>query len=216
MSNRENAAVCVDVAILSLKDGKLQVLLNRRDKEPYVSKLALPGGYLHLDKDKSLEDAAYRILKSKVDHCASYLEQLGTYGSPDRDPRGWAVTVVYFALVPYFENKGDVSEWCEVDKLPNLAFDHNSILAEVVARVKAKVEYTSLATYLLPDMFTIPEIHSVFEQILGRHIDKVHFRRNVLSNKIIEEVKGALKQSGKRPAQLYRATNKPVYLGKTI
>ena len=164
----------VDVVIFTVADGALRVLLSRRPpdpNEPYPATPCLPGGYIDIARDATLYDCALRKLREKTGFAAPYLEQLGSWGSATRDPRGWTATHVYFALVP---PPPDAAAWPQADAAcaQPLAFDHNDILRTALTRLRSKVEYTSLPAFLLAEPFTLPQLQRVYEIILGRELDK--------------------------------------------
>ncbi len=206
--------VTVDVAIFAIVDARLQVLLVERDRadgEPYPSRWALPGGFVDVARDASLEACARRKLREKTGVHEDYLEQLGTWGGPRRDPRGWSVTTVYFALIARDRalvaggNAADAA-WhpVERDARPGpLAFDHDRLLDAALERLRAKVEYTVLPASLLPATFTLPELQRTFEIVLGRELDKSAFRTRMLSAGVIEET-GEMRAETRRPAVVYR------------
>ncbi len=142
-----------------------------------------------------------------------YVEQLQGFGDARRDPRGWTVTFAHVALIPsdtlsprHGANAETVA-WWPVDAravAPPLAFDHARILAAAVTRVRNKVEYTSLPIHLLPPRFTLTDLQRVYEQILGRPIEKSQFRRRIAEANFLETVPGEFRQSSNRPAQIYR------------
>ncbi len=204
--------VTVDMAIFTVREDKLQVLLVKRAQHPAINRWALPGGFIDLAKDKQLGDTARRKLKEKTGVDTPYLEQVETFGGYKRDPRGWSVTVAYFALIAseHIEvNRNESSEevvWVPMDGLSkkyDLAFDHSDILTACYERLQAKVQYTSLPVNLLPDAFTLTDLQKIFEIILGKSVEKKSFRRRVLDANIIEET-GEMKTGSNRPAKLYR------------
>lgn len=207
----------VDVIILTVLDERLQVLLvQREDKpgEPFPGRWALPGGFVDVAGDASLEDCARRKLLAKTGVATPYLEQLGSWGDATRDPRGWSATHVYLALLPAEAlklspggNAADVG-WFPVDddgeeRLPALAFDHGPILAAGLARLRGKAEYTSLPVHLLPPTFTLSELQQIFQTVLGRSLEKKAFRTRILASGLVEGL-AATKETSRRPAQLYR------------
>ncbi len=205
----------VDVVIFSVIDEQLRVLLVQRPKgneEPFPGRWALPGGFVNVTLDADLEACARRKLREKTGVESPYLEQLGSWGGAARDPRGWSATHVYFALIPGAQltltkgaNAADVA-WFEVDALlakPRMAFDHAEILRAAVERLRAKVEYTSLPAFLLPEPFTLPQLQRVYEIVLGRPVDKSGFRTRMLAAQFLEEV-GAVEGESRRPAMGYR------------
>lgn len=205
----------VDVVIFTVLDGELKVLLVQRPQtggEPFPGRWALPGGYVDVARDTNLLACARRKLKEKTGIASPYLEQLGSWGSRDRDPRGWSATHVYFALVPGADlkpmkggNAADV-RWVSVKAAsdqPGMAFDHDEILEAAVARLRSKVEYTSLPAYLLPEPFTLPQLQRMYEVILDRPVDKSGFRTRTLAADFLEEV-GQVEGDANRPALAYK------------
>ena len=153
--------VTVDLVIFSIIDQALQVLLVRRGDHPFKGRWALPGGFIDIGQDADLEAAALRKLKEKTAVTSPYLEQLATVGGPTRDPRGWSVTVVYFALIEgEGEPLGPDARWTAVEGgIPStLAFDHQSLFDKALARLRNKVAYTALPVHLLPPTFTLTDL----------------------------------------------------------
>lgn len=206
--------VSVDLAIFTVREGALQVLLVRRpetDGEPFPGAWALPGGFVDVAQDRDLEACARRKLKEKTGVASPYLEQLGGWGGRDRDPRGWSATHVYFALIadpgePLAGANAPEAAWFPVEGegvRPRLAFDHKALLAAAVGRLRNKVEYTSLPVFLLEREFTLTELQRAFEIVLGRPVEKSAFRDRIKAGDFIEEVP-RLRTGQQRPAQLYR------------
>lgn len=197
----------VDMVVLGLVDGGLHVLLVRRPNDPYRDQLALPGGFVHVDKDANSVETAHRILTSKVGKDLRHIEQLATFSGAQRDPRGWSASIAYMALVRLEDVPTSSSaEWHPVDNLPPLAFDHDLIIAAGLDRVRAKSSYSSLPALLMSDQFTLPQLQRVYEQVLGVAINPAAFRRKVLDQGMVEAVEGE-QQPGAgagRPAQVYR------------
>lgn len=198
----------VDVVLLTLSQGALCVALARREREPFRSTHALPGGYVQADRDRDDLDAAVRVLRDKAGIESPYLEQLATFAGAARDPRGWSVSIAWYALV-----SADVIERAAhpgvrlepVDALPALPFDHARIVRAAVERVRGKSTYSSLPVHLCPERFTLPQLQAVYEAVLGEPIDKVGFRRKVAELGVLEAIEGARQAGGPhRPAQLYR------------
>ena len=181
-------AVTVDVVTFTIVDDQLQVLLVRRGQEPYKGDWALPGGFVRPDED--LDAAARRELEEEtgVVDTHSYLEQLGTYGTPERDPRMRVVTVAYWAILanlPEPRGGGDAADadlfpvvMVEADAL-QLAFDHDKIIAEAVERVRSKLEYTTLAGQFCPPEFTISQLRRVYEAVWNARLEPANFHRKV-------------------------------------
>jgi len=202
-----------DNVIYTVQKNTLYVLLVKRAEHPFLGEWSLVGGFIDVKNDVNLEAAAMRKLKEKTGVCTPYLEQFETIGNNMRDPRGWSVSTAYFALIPFQEISyvygNDVQDikWSEVvegEVSETLAFDHAQILLRCTTRLRAKVLYTSLPIYLLPECFTLGELQRVYETILGHKIDAKSFRRRMLSADILDPV-NEMRYESKRPAQLYRA-----------
>jgi 8-oxo-dGTP diphosphatase len=207
----ERPRTSVDVALFTLRAGRLAVLLARRDREPFRGSLALPGGYIHADADDDTLATARRVLGDKLQLRAPHLEQLFTFSGKFRDPRGWSMSVAYYAVAPEHgipaTSGGTDIVLAEVDALPALPFDHAAIVAQAVARLRGKSRYSTLAMFLLPDLFTIAEIHAVYQQVMGVALDKVTFRRRIEGQDVIVPVAGMMRGGANRPAQLYRRSD---------
>jgi len=206
--NHPRPALAVDIVIFSVQGNHLQILLVCRSEPPFCGEWALPGGFVRMEE--SLEEAASRELEEETGIRQAYLEQLYTYGAPGRDPRGRVVTVSYFALIPTdrpvrLEGGTDVSQakWFPIEDLPSLAFDHAEILTYALRRLRYKLEYTAVGFELLPEEFTLSEIQSIYEIILGVKLDKRNFRRRILDADVIEKTQH-LRMGEGRPARLYR------------
>ena len=195
----------VDVVLLTLWEGELAVGLVRRDRAPFAGRLALPSGYVHVPEDQDLQASAVRILCQKAQVQGRFLEQLATFGGAGRDPRGWSLTVAYFALVPEAEltAAGSALSLHPVGALPALAFDHAVIVAAAVERLRGKSSYSALPAFLLPPSFTMAELHAVYQQVLGTRLDQASFRRKVVDQGIVEAM-DSRRLGAHRPAALYR------------
>ena len=204
-----NDIICtVDVVLMTLRDNRLHVALLKRDHAPYAGLPALPGGYIHATEDADTQAAAARMLREKTGIDSPYLEQLATFSGRARDPRGWSLSVVYYALVPQeLIARANHPELVllPVDQARGLPFDHQWIIEAAVERVRNKSSYSSLPVYLCSELFTLPQLQGVYEAILGEPINKVSFRRKIDELDMLEPVSGAM-ETGKahRPAQLYR------------
>ena len=191
--------VAVDVVVLTL-DPELTVLAVCRDHEPFKDAWALPGGALRPDED--LEQAARRVLSESLGHDPRHLEQLASFGAPGRDPRGRVVSVSYLALLPE-PVKARNGRWRVASMPEELAFDHGEILASAIERLRGKLSYSNVAYGLLPDEFTLSDLQTIYEAVLGRPMDKRNFRKKVLSLGMLREAEGQ-RRGSHRPAQLYR------------
>ena len=204
-------AVTTDVAVFTIRDQKLQLLLVQRADEPYQSMWALPGGFLEIDED--LEACAKRELAEETGICGVYLEQLYTFGSPSRDPRERIISVTYYALVPSDRLQPKAAsdaieaQWFALDQMPPLAFDHQQIVALAQRRLAAKLDYSTIAFQFMPETFTLSELQAVYEILINERLDKRNFRKKILALKGIEEA-GKLRRTGNhRPAQVYQLKN---------
>lgn len=205
--------VTVDLVCLTIRDDALQVLLVERGGEPHRGRLALPGGFVNEDED--IEAAARReLLEETAIEAPRFLEQLRTYGAPDRDPRGRIVSVAHLAITP---DPGEATggsdaasaSWHAVDPIleepDRLAFDHHEILSDAVDRARARLEWTTLATDFVEEEFTIADLRRVYEAIWGLRLDPANFHRKVTTARDFVVETGRTTPVGRgRPAQLYR------------
>ncbi|MBB4615800.1 NUDIX domain-containing protein [Novosphingobium sp. ERN07] len=204
-------AVTVDLVLMTIGDGTLSVLLQRRAEEPFADRLALPGGFVSLDE--TLDRAARRVLADKAGLAAqdsAWLEQLYTFGDPQRDLRMRTVSVAYFALLPHAVLEGAVASRSDLALLPvtdpreSLAFDHSAIIAAAHERLRGKLAYAPVAFALLPDLFTLRDLQTVHEAITGTTFNKPAFRRRMLDTGWIEATGQRESDTPFRPAELYR------------
>ena len=205
-------AVSVDVAIFTIRDEALKVLLIRRGQPPYRGEWALPGGFVGLEE--SLKHAAWRELKEETGVNAVYLEQLFTFGHPQRDPRERVISVAYFALIPSDKleikaaSDADSVDWFGIEEVPKLAFDHKKILRKALERVAAKLDYSTIAFQLMPETFTMPQLQHVYEVITRVPTDKRNFRKRMLALNVIEQTGEEKRTGAHRPAKLYRVVDR--------
>lgn len=219
-------AVTVDLAIFTIRDGHLEVLLVQRADDPYAGAWALPGGFVGIDEDATT--AAWRELAEETGLAQfdGHLEQLATYSAPDRDPRMRVVSVAHVAFAPNLPDPQAGSDaaaahWWDVDDLflpgltltgdpadaPDLAFDHAQILTDAVDRVAAKLEYTTLATAFVETPFTLSELRHVYETVWGVRLDPGNFRRKAETGSLATKDEGTdPRPTGGRRAAVYRPT----------
>ena len=208
-------AVTVDVAVFTIRDDALHVLLIQRGGEPYLGAWALPGGFVRPDED--LDQAAARELGEETGLRPGgwHLEQLGSYGAPERDPRMRVVTVAYWANcsdLPTVRGGGDAlaAALTPVERIERgdvrLAFDHERIVRDAVERTRAKLEYTALAARFCPPEFTVGQLRRVYETVWNTRLDPGNFQRGVQESGAFEKRLAAppAPQSGRgRPASLW-------------
>lgn len=199
--------VSVDIVIFTVRDSSLQVLLVKRGVPPFEGQYAIPGGFIR--DNESPEDAALRELYEETGVRNVFLEQLYTFGDPERDPRGRVITVAYYALIASDKLSlvagADAAEacWFAMSDLPTLAFDHRAILDYASERLRNKLEYTTVGFQLLPEKFTLSELQTVYEAILGKKLDKRNFRRKFALLRILKPLRER-QRTGRKPAQLFR------------
>ncbi len=205
-------AVTVDIAIFTVRNDRLNALLIKRALEPFVGEWALPGGFVEMDE--SLDTAAMRELEEETGVAASYLEQLYTFGAPDRDPRERVISVAFFALLPSDSleikaaSDADGVGWFSVDELPELAFDHGEILDMALERLSAKVDYSTIALQLMPAEFTMPDLRHLYELVKREPIDARNFSKRMLALDVIEPTGTERREGAHRPAKLFRVKDR--------
>ncbi|HDS1211512.1 TPA: NUDIX hydrolase [Shewanella algae] len=197
----------VDSVLLCVREGQLCVLLVKRSGFPCKGMWALPGGFIDLLQDEDIDASAKRKLKQKTGIVPPYLEQLQSIGNGRRDPRGWSVTISYYALMPHLEpvmEGSEESRWFSLQSLPeHLAFDHADIIALAQDRLRQKALYSLVAAFALPELFTLAELQRVHEAILGKPLQKKSFRRRIEQAGVLAPCGEGRVEVG-RPPQLYR------------
>ncbi len=202
-------AVAVDLAIFTVTDVQLQLLLVRRGLEPFKGRWALPGGFVKIDE--GLDEAAKRELREETGIESAYLEQLGAFGDPGRDPRERVVSIVYFAVLSQkditIKGGGDaeIAQWWSTEKLPKLAFDHDVIVNAARARLADKARSSAIATEFLNPELTLTELQQVHEALLGQELDKRNFRKWASGLEHLRPTGHVRRGLAHRPALLYRA-----------
>lgn len=204
----EPPILVVDNVIFQLVDGQLQVLLVRRTNEPFKGAYALPGGYCAAGETTTV--AAERILKAKAgvaNRQLKFIEQLYTFDTIARDPRGHAVSVTYMGvgkdIEPHIGATTQAPAFHPVSNLPELAYDHKNIIDYALKRLQNKLTYTNAAFALLDKKFTLSQLQSAYEAVLGHELDKRNFRKKFLSLELIQETNEMFREGAHRPAKLY-------------
>jgi ADP-ribose pyrophosphatase YjhB (NUDIX family) len=193
--------------VFQVRDGRLQVLLWQRAKEPFAGDWSLPGGYL--ERGETLEDSIRKHLAAKVDvQELSHLEQLETRSDPDRHPREWQLATAYLGIVPLGVDPElpEDTRWHPVDELPKLAFDHRAITLAGRERLRAKLSYTNIGFALAPEAFTLSELRNIYAAALGHDVSATNLQRVLVRRGVLEPT-GRRREpgrSGGRPAELFR------------
>lgn len=202
----------VDVVLLTLVDGRLHTGLARRQNpaEPFFDAWTLPGGMVRPQEDQDAEDTARRVLRDKAGLASPYLEQLATFSGAARDSRGWSASIAYYALVPAAVAPAgtEVFRWADVATVRSLPFDHLQILHAALARVRSKTSYSALPLHLVPADFTMAQLRTVYEQVLGGALDPRGFERRMSELDVLEPT-GELRSAGGKPARVYRRKPRP-------
>jgi 8-oxo-dGTP diphosphatase len=207
-------AIAVDVVLFTIQGGTLKVLLVKRRQAPFKGDWALPGGLV--GPEESVDNAVLRELQEETSISHIYLEQLYTFGEPTRDPRGRVISIAYYALVNWQQfqlkarHQATEADWFAVKRLPPLAFDHRRIVDYALERLQNKINYTTVGFQLLPRQFTLTELQSSYEVILGRRLDKRNFRRKMLQLGILRGTREFKAHGRQRPARLYTFTEPKV------
>lgn len=203
------ANLAVDCVVFGLDEpNSLKVLLIRRSLPPFQDQWALPGGFMRIEE--SVDAAARRELREEAGLQNVFLEQLYTFGDVDRDPRERVVTVAYYALINLKEHvikaATDAREaaWFPMDQLPPLAFDHARIVGMAIARLKGKVRYEPIGFELLPKKFTLSQLQTLYEIVLGIPLDKRNFRKKILKMDLLIELNEIQTDVAHRAAKLYQ------------
>ena len=200
-------AVTTDCIIFGFDGGELKVLLIERITEPYKDCWALPGGFINMDEDA--ETCARRKLKEETSIENVYIEQLFTFSTIDRDPRYRVISIAYYALVKlsdYAVHAGtgvNHIQWFPLSEVPTLAFDHAKLLEMAKQRLKGKIKYQPVGFELLPEKFTMPELHRLYEIILETSIDRRNFRKKILGFNLLTDHNELVKGAPNRAAKLY-------------
>lgn len=203
-------SVAVDLLVFTIDQGKLKLLMVRRQYPPFAGLRALPGVFIR--PDETLDQAALRGIREETGLTDLYFEQLYTWGAPDRDPRRRILSVSYMALVPVESLAGfaagqrttgaALEDVEEVLSSGDIAFDHARIISYARQRLANKVEYTKIAFHLLPEEFTLPQLQRVYEILLGKSLYKANFRKKIAP--LVEETDRSTSGDAHRPSKFYR------------
>ena len=205
-------AVTTDCVIFGFDGSNLNVLLIKRGIEPYKGSWAFPGGFVRIDE--SAEDGALRELREETQLTPRFIEQFHTYSTVDRDPRERVITIAFLALVKLQDVKGgddaQDAKWFAVDRVPQLAFDHDLILRDALKKLKERIHFNPIGYDLLPDKFTMKELQTLYEAILGVHFDRRNFAKKMLHLDLLTQLEEVTWPTPKHSAYLY-SFNKDKY-----
>ncbi|MFP4289627.1 MAG: NUDIX hydrolase [Bacteroidales bacterium] len=198
--------VAVDSIIFGFSENQLQLLVTRRELEHHRGQWSLMGGFV--EENESVDAAARRILEELTGLKNIYLEQLYTYGDSDRDDGARVISVAYYALInmdAYNEESGNryQAKWFAMDEIPQLVFDHNTMVEKALKRLRRKTIIQPVGFELLPEKFTLTQLQTLYEAIHGQELDKRNFRKKILSMNVLQKLDEKDKNSSRRGAFLF-------------
>lgn len=205
-SSQTPILVSVDCIIFGLNGNKLSILLSKRRFEPEKGKWSLMGGFVR--PEESLDAAAKRVLEELTGLSHEYMEQVGAFGEPDRDPGGRVISVAYFALINFDDHDRlkvmeHDAQWIALDEMPVLGFDHARMIDNALCLMRGKLSREPIGFNLLPKMFTLTQLQQLYETILGEPIDKRNFRKRIADTPCVEKTGRIDKSCSRRGAALY-------------
>lgn len=199
--------VSVDCIIFGFHEGKISLLLLKRNFEPAKGEWSLMGGFVQ--EDESIDDAARRVLADLTGLTDIYMDQVEAFGSLDRDPGERVISVAYYALINIDDYDRELVKkhnayWVNLDELPNMVFDHDEMVALALKKLRQKASTQPIGFKLLPEEFTLTTLQNLYEAIYGEPFDKRNFRKHVARMDYVEKVGTIDKTGSKRGAALYR------------
>lgn len=213
---KQDIKVSVDAVVFGYdQENGISVLLIKRKNEPFQKMWALPGGLVL--NNESLDHAVTRELKEEAGIDVNYLEQLFTFGAPDRDPRNHAISISYFGLVRpqdfQLAAQTDAEDvgWFNIKKLPRLAFDHRKIIDTAIKRLRGKITYEPVGFELLDKEFPFSDLEKLYQTLLDQEIDRRNFKKKIMSLEILEETDTVIQRKSGRPARLYKFNKKKYF-----
>ena len=210
--NKQSIKLSVDAVVFGYEEGNISVLLIKRKYDPFKGQWAIPGGFVI--NNESLEEAVERELFEETGIKINYLEQLYTFGKPDRDPRGRVVSIAYFGLVRpdafklYASTDAEQAQWFNINELPKLSFDHKEILKTAIERVQGKITYEPIGFELLDKKFPFSDLEKLYTTLLGREIDRRNFRKKIVGLNVLDELDEKVSKGSGRPANLFQFNQK--------
>lgn len=202
----------VDAVVFGYEAETISILLVKRKYEPFKGKWAIPGGFVL--NNESLEEAVQRELMEETGIHINYLEQLYTFGNPERDPRNRVVSVAYFGLIKpstfkiVADTDAEEVQWFKITDLPSLSFDHADILKLAINRLQGKMTYEPIGFELLDEKFPFSDLEKLYSTLLGRPVDRRNFRKKILSLNILDELDEKFSRGSGRPANLFKFNSK--------
>lgn len=202
--------VSVDCVILGYQDDEIKLLLYPRSFEPYKGKWSLLGGFVQ--ETESADEAAARILKQTTGLEEIFLEQVGTFSDPNRDPEARVISVAYYALIRIdLHDEARVKEngayWVSVRKLPQLIFDHQLMYEKSLVKLQQKASYSLCGSELLPEKFTLIQLRKLYEAIFQKEFDPGNFRKKILSLGVLERLNDKDASESRKGAFYYKVRN---------
>ena len=202
--------VSVDCIIFGFDGGELKLLLLKRNFEPAMGEWSLMGGFVK--DEESVNDAAKRVLKELTGLEDVYMEQVAAFGEVDRDPGERVISVAFYALININDYNRELVRknnafWININKLPGLIFDHAEMVKQALHQMRIKASNSPIGFNLLPELFTLPQLQSLYEAIYGETLDKRNFRKRVKEMNFIEETGLKSKDTTRRKAYLYKFNN---------
>lgn len=208
----QSIKLSVDAAVFGYEEGNISVLLIKRKYEPFKGQWAIAGGFV--ETDETLEEAVQRELQEETGVKINYLEQLYTFGNPERDPRGRVVSIAYFGLVRpntfkiFASTDAADVKWFNINELPELSFDHKEILEMAIKRLQGKITYEPIGFELLDKKFPFSDLEKLYTTLLGREIDRRNFRKKIVGLNVLDELDEKVSKGSGRPANLFQFNQK--------
>ena len=212
-SQHSKVWVSVDCIIFGFDEGKLRVLIGRRQMDPGRGEWSLYGGFVR--SDESINDAANRVLYDLTGLRNLYMRQVGAFGSVDRDPGERVISIAYYALINVKDYEDELRrehgvEWVNIDEIPELYSDHNEMIRKARKLMRQKISSEPIGFRLLPSLFTLSQLQKLYEAVHGEDLDQRNFRKRIKEMDFIEKTGLIDKTGSKRGAYLYRF-NKRTY-----
>lgn len=199
--------VSVDCIIFGFDEGKLKILIGRRQMDPGRGQWSLYGGFV--TEQESIDNAAERVLRDLTGLRHIYMQQVGAYGAVDRDPGERVISIAYYALINVRDYDEQLRsehgvEWVDIKQIPPLYSDHNLMVKDALRKMRQKIRVEPISFRLLPSLFTLTQLQHLYEAVMGEEVDKRNFRKRVKEMEFIEKTELIDKTSSKRGAALYR------------